>query len=132
MRWLEDQVRHITERHDNLLRENTYMRHMLSEQTQKLNHLLQRENEEMEKERSSTRSRKSPQRSSGASDASSEDDSNDSGIRSPPRGKPSPFSIGFLSQSSKSDAAAAKLSERITSSPTVVKPTTTNAQGKNH
>merc|ERR1711937_1124387 len=72
MRWLEDQVRHIQERHDNLVRENTYMRHMHSVQTQKLNHLLQRENEEMEKERS--RVPKSPQ--SSLSDASSGDDSN--------------------------------------------------------
>lgn len=130
MRWLEDQVRHITERHDNLLRENTYMRHMLSEQTQKLNHLLQRENEEMEKER--TRSRKSPQ---SHSDASSGDDSNDSGIRSPQRKsitKSSPFSINFLSQSSKAETAKA---ERITSSPltpSIAKPTTTNAQGSSY
>jgi len=122
MRWLEDQVRHITERHDNLLRENTYMRHMLSEQTQKLNHLLQRENEEMEKERG--RARKSP---ASHSDASSGDDSNDSGIRSPQKPKTSSFSINFLSKSSK-DGSPAKLTDRI-SSPSIPKPTTTNAQG---
>jgi hypothetical protein len=128
MRWLEDQVRHITERHDNLLRENTYMRHMLSEQTQKLNHLLQRENEEMEKERG--RSRKSPP--SHSSDASSGDDSNDSGIRSPPRPKTSSFSINFLSKSSKNEGSPKKLTDRITSSPSIPKPTTTNAQGSSY
>lgn len=139
MRWLEDQVRHITERHDNLLRENTYMRHMLSEQTQKLNHLLQRENEEMEKER--TRSRKSP------SSDSSGDDSNDSGCRSPPRSqKTSSFSINFLSKSSKSDAAGVgvgsvgkSLTDRIAASPltapltpSITKSPTTNAQGSSY
>jgi hypothetical protein len=129
MRWLEDQVRHITERHDNLLRENTYMRHMLSEQTQKLNLLLQRENEEMEKERR-TSSPKSPQ--SHSDNASSGDDSNDSGIRSLPRSKNSSFSIGFLSKSSKNDTAGKSLSDRITSTPSIPKPTTTNAQGSSY
>ena len=109
MRWLEDQVRHITERHDNLLRENTYMRHMLSEQTQKLNHLLQRENEEMEKERSD---RKSPS----GNESSSGDDSNDSGLRSPQLSvKSSPFSINFLSKSSTSGKISKSLgSSKIT------------------
>ena len=45
MRWLEDQVRLIQERHDNLIRENTYMRHMHSAQSQKLDQLLKRESE---------------------------------------------------------------------------------------
>jgi hypothetical protein len=137
MRWLEDQVRHITERHDNLLRENTYMRHMLSEQTQKLNHLLQRENDEMEKER--TR-RKSPTTSNNGADSSG-DDSNDSGIRSPQRQKHSSFSINFLSKSSKgenspaagnSPLSSSKLADRITSplTPSITKAPTTNAQGK--
>ena len=124
MRWLEDQVRHITERHDNLLRENTYMRHMLSEQTQKLNHLLQRENEEMEKER--RRAPKSPQ--SSLSDASSGDDSNDSGIRSPPRSKVSSFSINFLSQSSKDSKSS--ISDRIPAPlSSIPKPTTSSTPG---
>lgn len=139
MRWLEDQVRHITERHDNLLRENTYMRHMLSEQTQKLNHLLQRENDEMEKER--TR-RKSPTTSNNGADSSG-DDSNDSGIRSPQRSKHSSFSINFLSKSSKgenspaagnSPLSSSKLADRITSplTPSITKAPTTNAQGSSY
>ena len=116
-------MRHITERHDNLLRENTYMRHMLSEQTQKLNHLLQRENEEMEKER--RRAPKSPQ--SSVSDASSGDDSNDSGIRSPPRAKNSSFSINFLSQSSKDSKNA--VSDRIPAPLSSIPKPTTSGQG---
>lgn len=91
MRWLEDQVRGISERHDNLLRENTYMRGLLNDQTVKLNQLLARENAEMEKERSSNRKNTS----SASSDKSSDDDS---GNQSP---KSSSFSINFLAQSSK-------------------------------
>merc|ERR1712086_1161383 len=45
MRWLEDQVRLIQERHDNLVRENTYMRHMHSAQSQKLDQLLKLDQE---------------------------------------------------------------------------------------
>jgi len=100
MRWLEDQVRLVTERHDNLLRENTYMRHMLSEQSQKLNLLLQKENEAIAKESSSRSS-----------------DSEDSGSYSPRRGKSS-FSIGFLSKSANDEKKelSSMISDRITAS----------------
>lgn len=92
MRWLEDQVRHIQERHDNLVRENTYMRHMHSVQTQKLDNLLKQDTELTLAERK--------RRHESSSDESSNSD-NDSGIRSPKSAK---FSIGFLSQSSKPEA----------------------------
>ena len=92
MRWLEDQVRHIQERHDNLVRENTYMRHMHSVQTQKLDNLLKQATELTLAERK--------RRHESSSDESSNSD-NDSGIRSPKSAK---FSIGFLSQSSKPEA----------------------------
>lgn len=100
MRWLEDQVRNVTERHDNLLRENTYMRHMLGEQSQKLNLLLQKENEAIAKENSSRSS-----------------DSEDSGSYSPRRGKSS-FSIGFLSKSASDEKKelSSMISDRITAS----------------
>ena len=91
MRWLEDQVRHIQERHDNLVRENTYMRHMHSVQTQKLDNLLKRDTELTLAERK--------RRHESSSDESS-DGSSDSGIRSPKSAK---FSIGFLSQSSNTE-----------------------------
>ena len=45
MRWLEEQARHIQERHDNLMRENAYMRHMHSIQSQRLEQLMKRETE---------------------------------------------------------------------------------------
>jgi len=89
MRWLEDQVRHIQERHDNLVRENTYMRHMHSVQSSKLDQLIKRETEYIQAENSI-----SNKRSHSSSDESSD---NDSGCTSP---KQSKFSIGFLSQSS--------------------------------
>ena len=84
-------MRHIQERHDNLVRENTYMRHMHSVQTQKLDVLLKQDQE------LTLAARK---RSHSSSDESSD---NDSGIRSPKQAK---FSIGFLSQSSKNQIAA--------------------------
>ena len=90
MRWLEDQVRHIQERHDNLVRENTYMRHMHSVQSSKLDQLIKRETDYIQSEQSSVGSK----RSHSSSDESSD---NDSGCTSP---KQSKFSIGFLSQSS--------------------------------
>jgi hypothetical protein len=92
MRWLEDQVRHIQERHDNLVRENTYMRHMHSVQSSKLDQLIKRETDYITAESSSISS--SNKRSHSSSDESSD---NDSGCTSP---KQSKFSIGFLSQSS--------------------------------
>merc|ERR1719277_1846437 len=96
MRWLEDQVRLIQERHDNLVRENTYMRHMHSAQTQKLDQLLKRENEAVAQEAAEQQAA-TLKRPHSSSDQYSDQDS---GIRSP---KQSKFSIGFLSQSSKTE-----------------------------
>merc|ERR1712193_285792 len=95
MRWLEDQVRLIQERHDNLVRENTYMRHMHSAQSQKLDQLLKLDQEATVQEAAEQQvSMKRPHSSS------DQDSDQDSGIRSP---KQSKFSIGFLAQSSKAE-----------------------------
>merc|ERR1712021_236120 len=89
MRWLEDQVRLIQERHDNLVRENTYMRHMHSAQSHKLD-----QEATVQEAAEQQVSVKRPHSSS------DQDSDQDSGIRSP---KQSKFSIGFLSQSSKAE-----------------------------
>merc|ERR1712131_275107 len=68
----------------------TYMRHMHSVQSSKLDQLIKRETEYIQSEQSSIGSK----RSHSSSDESSD---NDSGCTSP---KQSKFSIGFLSQSS--------------------------------
>ena len=110
MRWLEDQVRLIQERHDNLIRENTYMRHMHSAQSQKLDQLLKREQEAVAAEQTEVRAPKRP--------ASSDNDSDqDSGIRSP---KHSKFSIGFLAQSSKTEEKKETPSYSAISNPTAI------------
>jgi len=95
MRWLEDQVRLIQERHDNLVRENTYMRHMHSAQSQKLDQLIKLDQEATVQE--AAEQQVSVKRPHSSSD---QDSDQDSGIRSP---KQSKFSIGFLSQSSKAE-----------------------------
>lgn len=108
MRWLEDQVRVIQERHDNLLRENTYMRHLIGDQTNRLNQLLARETAELEKERQK-RNRAhsdgsgSPTTSSSCDDADSGHDGHRSHVTDRSQSK-SIFSINFLSKSSSKAA----------------------------
>lgn len=109
MRWLEDQVRHIQERHDNLVRENTYMRHMHSVQSSKLDQLIKRETDYIQSEQSSVGSK----RSHSSSDESSD---NDSGCTSP---KQSKFSIGFLSQSSTKSPKSEPVPETAVPKPAV-------------
>lgn len=112
MRWLEDQVRLIQERHDNLIRENTYMRHMHSAQSQKLDQLLKRENDYQTQEAAAAVSLPVKR----AHTSSDNDSDQDSGIRSP---KQSKFSIGFLSQSSKAE----EKKEPVSNYPTLPNPT---------
>lgn len=107
MRWLEDQVRHIQERHDNLVRENTYMRHMHSVQSSKLDQLIKRETDYIQSEQSI-----GSKRSHSSSDESSD---NDSGCTSP---KQSKFSIGFLSQSSTKSPKSEPVQETKPAVPT--------------